>query len=759
MKNSILYLFILPLVFIGNTFGQQIYVDNTYTVNELVEDVFLNGTCTEVSNIQVSGFTFPDGTNSWGYFNKNQSNFPLDEGIVLTTGKLSSAPGPNPSILSEGPSNWIGDQDLEFHVNINNTYNATYIEFDFVPTANTIRFEYVFASEQYLVTGTASQCSYTDGFAFLLQDITDYTPVQNLALVPNTNTPVTSSTIRGAGGLCTPSNPQYFDTFNNINSPIAYNGNTIPLMAEATVIPGHTYHIKMVIADQGNQLYDSAVFLKANSFNASINLGENRLFANQNPLCGDETLTLDATLGNNSEYSWTRNNINLNQNTPTINVNEAGIYSVTITQQNGCISTGEITIEKETFNYNESVTINGCSVSGGPEMIYNLEEYISLITNQDYDNIEFYKNYNNGVLSNLITNSSAYTITQNETIYAEITSNNMCTYISTVHLQLTVSDIDPFTTFLCDIDDTEDGIVTISTNNLSNNLRDFYNWSANYTFTFHYSLEDAISGSNPIGVNFENTSAYQQTIYARVLLDNVCYTLLPIEITVQNSQQLPAKKIYICPERTVILNATATNTPYNWSTGETTQSIEVDAIGTYSVSYINAQGCELTEVFEVIASDVPSNVEIITTDFSASENSISVIATGLGIYEYSLDGENYQSYPVFSNLEEGAYTVYIRDTNGCGVITVDAAILDYPRFFTPNGDGYNDVWRIKNLARIDAKAKVYIFDRYAKLIVSFPANYAWDGTRKGTQLPATDYWFLIEFSNGKNMRGHFHLTR
>ena len=129
------------------------------------------------------------------------------------------------------------------------------------------------------------------------------------------------------------------------------------------------------------------------------------------------------------------------------------------------------------------------------------------------------------------------------------------------------------------------------------------------------------------------------------------------------------------------------------------------------------------------------------------------------IYEYSLDGENYQSYPVFSNLEEGAYTVYIRDTNGCGVITVDAAILDYPRFFTPNGDGYNDVWRIKNLARIDAKAKIYIFDRYAKLIVSFPANYAWDGTRKGTQLPATDYWFLIEFSNGKNMRGHFHLTR
>lgn len=759
MKNSILYLFILPLVFIGNTFGQQISVDNTYTVNELVEDVFLNGTCTEVSNIQVSGFTFPDGTNSWGYFNKNQSNFPLDEGIVLTTGKLSSAPGPNPSILSEGPASWIGDQDLEFHVNINNTYNATYIEFDFVPTANTIHFEYVFASEQYLLTGTAGQCSYTDGFAFLLQDITDYTPVQNLALVPNTNTPVTSSTIRGAGGLCTPSNPQYFDTFNNINSPIAYNGNTIPLMAEATVIPGHTYHIKMVIADQGNQLYDSAVFLKANSFNASINLGENRLFANQNPLCGDETLTLDATLGNNSEYSWTRNNINLNQNTPTINVNEAGIYSVTITQQNGCISTGEITIEKETFNYNESVTINGCSVSGGPEMIYNLEEYISLITNQDYDNIEFYKNYNNGVLSNLITNSSAYTITQNETIYAEITSNNMCTYISTVHLQLTVSDIDPFTTFLCDIDDTEDGIVTISTNNLSNNLRDFYNWSANYTFTFHYSLEDAISGSNPIGVNFENTSAYQQTIYARVLLDNVCYTLLPIEITVQNSQQLPAKKVYLCPERTIILNATATNTPYNWSTGETTQSIEVDAIGTYSVSYINAQGCELTEVFEVIASNVPSNVEIITTDFSASENSISVIATGLGIYEYSLDGENYQSYPVFSNLEEGAYTVYIRDTNGCGVITVDAAILDYPRFFTPNGDGYNDVWRIKNLARIDAKAKIYIFDRYAKLIVNFPANYAWDGTRKGTQLPATDYWFLIEFSNGKNMRGHFHLTR
>lgn len=759
MQNGIyLGLVVFMTTFLAN--AQQISVNNSFTAQHLIENIFLNGNCTQVSNVQVFGHTFSDGVNSWGYFNNNNTTFPLNEGIVLTTGKLTAAPGPNPNVLSDGPQSWIGDQDLEFHVGINNTYNATYIEFDFVPTSNTIKFEYVFASEQYLINGTPSQCYYTDGFAFLLQNLTTGGAVQNLALVPNTNTPVTSSTIRGAGGLCTPSNPQYFDTFNTVNSPIAYNGNTIPLQAQATVIPGNTYHIKMVIADQGNQLYDSAVFLKAYSFNASIDLGENRLLAAGNPLCGDETLVLNATLGTNSTYVWKRNGTILNNQTgPQITVNDSGHYEVTITQQNGCVSTGEITIEKDTFVYQEEVFVSGCAVSGNTNMVYNLIEQIPAITNNTYNQITFYQTNTGGVLSNPINNTTNYSVNQNTTVYAKIISETGCEYISEIHLQVSATDVEPHHVFYCDLDGNADGMVSINGSTITEEIKQNNNWNNAYTISYYSTVEDAISGANPFANTFTNTTAFMQTIYARVLLNGDCHAILPVQITIQNSQSLPAQKEFLCKGSAIELQATANNTTYVWNTGETTRSIEVTSAGTYSVTYINDQGCELVESFQVILSNVPENVTITTSDFAGSDNTLTVNVVGIGSYEYSIDGVNYQSSNIFTALEEGSYLVYIRDKNGCGEITKDAAILDYPKFFTPNGDGINDVWKIKHLAKMDPNATIHVFDRYNRLIVVFPGSYGWDGTRNGTPMYSTDYWFTVTFSTGKILRGHFHLKR
>lgn len=740
--------------------AQQITVNNSFTAQYLIENIFLNGNCTEVYNIEVSGHTFEDGINSWGYFNNNNTTFPLSEGIILTTGKLTSAPGPNPNILSEGPASWMGDQDLEFHVGINNTYNATYIEFDFIPTANTIKFDYVFASEQYLLTGTPNQCNYTDGFAFLLQNITTGGPVQNLALVPNTNTPVTSSTIRGAGGLCPASNPQFFDAFNTTSAPIAYNGNTVPLQAQTTVIPGHVYHIKMVIADQGNHLYDSAVFLKAQSFNASIDLGLNRLIATNNPLCAQEELLLDANLGNNATYVWKKNQqVIPNATSPTLLVTDPGTYQVTITQENGCVSYGEIIIEKDLFDFEENVFVNSCAMSGNVQMLFNLNDYIPMITGENYEQIAFYRNYTNGVLSNPISNPTLFSITEDTTIFAQIIAPSGCEYISLLHLQVHSNDIEPHHVFYCDIDGSDDGIVTIASTALSQEIRQNNNWSTNYTFTYHLTLGDAISGANILGDTFTNTVAYSQTIYARVLLDGDCFTILPIEITVQNTQVLAPHTVYLCKNNTLELQATAISTSYEWNTGETTPSIEINTTGTYTVKYINDQGCELIETFQVILSDKPETVIVSTSDFAGSDNTLTVHAFGSGNYEYSLDGITYQDSNVFSGLIEGTYTVYIRDKNGCGEVSVFAAILDYPKYFTPNGDGVNDVWKIRNLAAMDPKAQIHIFDRYNRLIVSFPSTYGWDGTRNGTPMYATDYWFTVTFSSGKVLRGHFHLKR
>src|SRR5690606_21454595 len=107
-------------------------------------------------------------------FNKENSNFYLDEGIILSTGRANSAVGPNNALLSEGPISWGGDQDLEQALDINNTVNATVLEFDFIAQTNKISVDYVFSSEQYLTSITSqAQCNYTDGFAFLLKRVNE----------------------------------------------------------------------------------------------------------------------------------------------------------------------------------------------------------------------------------------------------------------------------------------------------------------------------------------------------------------------------------------------------------------------------------------------------------------------------------------------------------------------------------------------------------------------------------------------------------
>ena len=138
---------------------------------------------------------------------------------------------------------------------------------------------------------------------------------------------------------------------------------------------------------------------------------------------------------------------------------------------------------------------------------------------------------------------------------------------------------------------------------------------------------------------------------------------------------------------------------------------------------------------------------------------ISVFVSGIGNYEYSLDGLTYQDENVFTNLKAGIYTVYIRDINGCGIIKQDVALLNYPKFFTPNGDGINETWRIP-FSWFEENLTVVIFDRYGKVITGFDANSpGWDGKYNGEKLPSTDYWFLVTREDGRIHRGHFAMIR
>ncbi len=178
-------------------------------------------------------------------------------------------------------------------------------------------------------------------------------------------------------------------------------------------------------------------------------------------------------------------------------------------------------------------------------------------------------------------------------------------------------------------------------------------------------------------------------------------------------------------------------------------------------------GCSREITTEVTASSPAVVNPIVTTEFFAEEAIIEVGVEGLGNYEYSMDNGPWQLDNTFIDVSAGFHEIRVRDLNGCGISSARVLVIDYPRFFTPNGDGYNDTWHVEGI-ETRPLATIYIFDRYGKLLKQLsPLGEGWDGTYNGELLPATDYWFKITLdvtfgndeTNIKTYTGHFSLKR
>lgn len=286
-----------------------------------------------------------------------------------------------------------------------------------------------------------------------------------------------------------------------------------------------------------------------------------------------------------------------------------------------------------------------------------------------------------------------------------------------------------------------------------------------YTITYHLSLQDAENGVSAIPTLRTNISN-PELIYARLVHNHIplCYDVVSFNLRLSEYPVLNMKQDYImCDNETEKrLHADSGFNSYEWSTGETTPSITVYQSGNYWVKVgIEYDGliCETTADITVTLSGPPETWFLETEDWTDNDNSITVHTTGFGNYEYSLDGSNYQDSPYFNNLETGVYTVYIRDKNGCGLVSEKIVLLNYPKFFTPNGDGINERWRLK-YSWFEPEALIYIYDRYGKLITSFtPLSPGWDGTFHGKSLPSTDYWFVVIRKDGEIHKGHFSMIR
>lgn len=284
---------------------------------------------------------------------------------------------------------------------------------------------------------------------------------------------------------------------------------------------------------------------------------------------------------------------------------------------------------------------------------------------------------------------------------------------------------------------------------------------AAYTISYHLSSADAATGNNPLPPVYNSGN---QLIYCRLKHNNTadCYAVVAFSLIVR--PYLGENfDIIVCENQTVTLNPGNGFLSYQWSTGQTTPSIVVGQAGQYTVNVVKSYpsgNCTGQFVFNVTTAEAPEIDHLNIVDWTFDENSIEVVLTNgnSGNYLYSLDNLNFQQSPVFDNLPIGTYTVYVKDAH-CGSDQKNALLLNYPKFFTPNGDGINDFWKVR-YSDLEPGMKTFIYDRYGKLITSFThQSRGWDGTLNGRQLPSTDYWFVVVRADGRNLKGHFAMKR
>lgn len=485
---------------------------------------------------------------------------------------------------------------------------------------------------------------------------------------------------------------------------------------------------------------------------------EIKAYVNQEPLvtasspqlfCVQQNATLSNVIVNGQNVKWydAQTNGNLLSSTTilenktyyvsqTMNVCESERIPVVINIQNTIAPTGE---SPQDFCTTQKPVVVNLSITG--------------------TNILWYDSASNGaVLSpeTSLTNGAIYYASQ--TINGCESLNRLAVSVSIVAPSLSFNNV---AANVCD--DLNDGSETVNLTNYNAQIATCSSCAFTY-FTELSAAENQDSAYQITNENVYNLLTGTTLIYVRIDSNDKCYQIAELKLTLVNVPVITVSDVvYLCQNKEVTVNAGSGFDSYLWSNGDSSESIRITESGSYSVIVTKNYGdiiCSSTKDFQVKLSNSATIQNLVVKDWTDTENIIEVELTdaSLGNYEYSIDGINYQNGNIFSGLTTGDYLVYVRDKNGCGTVNQEVFLLNYPKFFTPNQDGYNDTWGIK-FSETEPEINTKIFDRYGKFIKELDAYSAWDGTSNGIRLPATDYWFVVTRANGKIYKGHFTLKR
>ncbi|MDT0552501.1 T9SS type B sorting domain-containing protein [Urechidicola vernalis] len=462
--------------------------------------------------------------------------------------------------------------------------------------------------------------------------------------------------------------------------------------------------------------------------------------------------------------------------------------------ESSCYSDTSFTIEVfELPVIQPTMIFKNCDEDGNPDGFtdYNLEEANAYITNGATDlTVTYHLSMIDADTGSNAVNPSPFNNVTAATVYARVETVDGCHRVSTVSLEVSTTSFPAgysYTLETCDDDDTIDGLHLFDLTQASSDMIAQFPSGQNLSVHYYTNQNDAQLEQNEIvsQSDYMSETPFNQTLYVRVESNDngACFGVGPfLELIVYERPEFE-----VIPEAVVCLNLppiilevfnpkdvyTYEWTDENNQVISTETTVEVSVGGVYTVIATSGLNCEsFPQTVTVIESDIAvlDHDDVTITDDS-SNNTITINNEnnnlGLGDYEFALDDElgPYQDESLFEQVMPGLHTIYVRDKNGCGLAMLEVSVIGFPKFFTPNDDGFNDTWTILGVSRdFYPTSLIYIYDRFGKILAKVdPLGEGWNGFYNGTELPSDDYWFSVELidKNGetRNRKGNFSLIR
>ncbi|MFP2996628.1 T9SS type B sorting domain-containing protein [Spongiivirga sp. MCCC 1A20706] len=451
-------------------------------------------------------------------------------------------------------------------------------------------------------------------------------------------------------------------------------------------------------------------------------------------------------------------------------------------QENGnpdCFSTTSFDIEVNTPpEILSGNTLEQCDNDNDGIGNFNLNQAYDLVAVGTNYTLSFYEtNADASLARNAIDANAPY---QNNTlgqeIFVVVTTPENCSSVTNLFINAVGANLGAISPMIsCEDSDGVplDNNATFDLSEKKNQIRTNFGLAANISLAFYPTLADAEFEQNELP---DDLITQQTTVWVRAEggMQN-CQGIEAVALIVNELPDPILQETYqVClnslPDDPLVVNGGIFEA-YEWRQDGsptvlgTNQTFSIDSGGTYSLTVFETQNgvqCQKTETFQVNESNIASFTNIEIND-GTTNNTVIVTVSGEGIYEYALDTPNgpYQDSNAFNNVSAGFHDVFVRDKNGCGTVDQQISVIGFPKFFTPNGDGYNDTWQMLGVnEQFQPNSVIYIYNRMGKLLKQMsPLATGWDGTFNGQFLPASDYWFSITLEDGRNLKGHFSLKR